>query len=86
MRIIIDVTIDNTVEENGLFFRAHGIAKDTEGEERVVDLLSPATYVEERTPQQCTRNVLDVILPALRQMYAAEAPEGIKVETDSTLN
>ena len=86
MRIIIDVTIDNSIEENGLYFRAHGLAKDAEGEARVVDLLNPANFTEERTPQQCTRNVLDVVLPALRQMYAQEAPEGIKVETESTLN
>lgn len=86
MRIIIDVTIDNSIEENGLYFRAHGLAKDTEGEVRVVDLLNPENFTEERTPQQCTRNVLDVVLPALRQMYAQEAPEGIKVETESTLN
>lgn len=86
MRIIIDVMIDNSIEENGLYFRAHGIAKDAEGEVLAVDLLNPATFAEERTPQQCTRNVLEVVLPALRQMYAEESPDGIRVETDSTLN
>lgn len=86
MQIIIDIQIDNSVEENGLYLRANGIAKNADGEAYAVDLLNPATFAEERTPQQCTRNVLDVILPALRQMYAEEAPEGIKVETDSTLN
>jgi len=86
MRIVIDVIIDNNTEEDGLYLRSHGLTTDAEGEERVVDLLNPSSYSEERTPQQCTRNVLDVILPALRQMYAEESPEGIKVETDSTLN
>jgi len=86
MRIIIDVTIDNTVEENGLFLLAHGITTDAEGEEAAVDLLNPENFGEDRTQQQCTRNVLDVILPALRQMYAGESSEGIEVETDSTLN
>lgn len=86
MRIIIDVTIDNSIEEDGLYLRANGVTKDPEGETVAVDLLNPETFVGERTPQQCTRNVLDVILPALRQMYAQESPEGIKVETESTLN
>lgn len=86
MQIIIDIQIDNSVEENGLYLRANGVAKNADGEAYAVDLLNPATFTEERTPQQCTRNVLDVILPALRQMYAEESPSGITVETDSTLN
>lgn len=86
MRITIDVMIDNSVEENGLYFRATGVAKNADGEAYAVDLLDPATFATERTPQQCTRNVLEVILPALREMYADESPAGIRVETDSTLN
>lgn len=86
MQIIIDVMIDNSIEENGLYFRANGVTKDSEGATVAVDLLNPETFAEERTPQQCARNVLEVILPALRQMYTEEAPEGIKVETDTTLN